>query len=241
MKNQFFQFYIRPLVIILFIVGIGIGFLLTVQSRTKVSRVLNPLAPFASLKDAVLDLTNQQNQLKGQIETFNQDIASLQAQVKLSQHSTNNRSDQLEALQKEAGATQLQGKGLEIILDDSPSGPITSNAIAHAADLRDLVNYLWANGVQAIAINDERIVGTTSIDCIVNTVLINNTKLVAPFKISVLGDQNYLEAKVKDKNGLKDIYERVSSEGIQFSVRKADVIIPAYKGSILIERAKVIQ
>jgi len=231
----------RPAVIFLLILGIGIGFLLTIQTRTKPIRVLNPVAPYASLKEALDNLNTQQGQLQQEIALLNQDITSLQNQVKISQKSTTSLSEELERFQSLAGFTQLTGEGVEIILDDAPYGELTSNSIAHAADLRDLVNYLWASGAQAISINGERVIGSTSIDCVVNTILINNSKIVAPFVIRALGNASTLETKVKDKSTLKDIYDRVASEGIRFDVYTKEVTIAAYQGSILIERAKIIQ
>jgi uncharacterized protein YlxW (UPF0749 family) len=89
--------------------------------------------------------------------------------------------------------------------------------------MRDLVNYLWLKGAKAISIEgaggkEERVGPMTSIDCIVNTVLINGTKIVPPFQIKAIGDRQVLNSAIGDKAALKQIYDRVDKEGLKFYV-----------------------
>ena len=135
--------------------------------------------------------------------------------------------------------TPLAGEGIMVTLADADNNIADSNSIAHAADMRDLVNLLWANGATAISVNDQRIVATTSIDCIVNTVMINNVRTVPPFDIRAIGDRRRMAETVRDENKLSDIYARVKNEGLVFQItEQKKVEVPAYSGTFIVEYAK---
>lgn len=222
---------INKVAIILLILGIGAGFLITAQWRTKSLRVSNPVTPYVALADTREQLTQEQLDFKDQISSLQEEIKEDQSRLK-QQTQSKKKIEELERYKEEVGLTEKKGKGVIITMDDSSLGLVTIDSITHAADLRDLVNFLWSLEAEAISINGERIIFNTSIDCIVNTILINSTKTTAPFIISVIGDQNKLLEQLNNKNNLKDIHKRVQSEGLIFQVSEArNLTIPAYDGS----------
>lgn len=227
--------------LILLIIGLGSGILLTVQWKTPVTRVSNPVTPFIILKQTRDDLISEQNDLKNQISSLQKKINEDEDQLKKNTASKKTI-DEIDDYKKGIGLSEITGDGVLITIDDAKKSQATADSIAHAADLRDLVNFLWSVGAEGISINDERIVFQTSIDCIVNTILINSTKMTPPFKIKAIGNSKILENQLSNPENLKDIKKRVRTQGLVFQIEKtANLNIAAFNGSFTLENAHIVE
>ena len=213
------------------LVGIMFGVVIAAQSRSLPTRVTNPIAPYVSLKETREDLYNEQTILQNEILQLQKSIEKTQKESEnsiLSKQELNSLNNK-KAI---AGLTKLNGPGIILILNDSPKTPVSEDSIIHAADLRDIVNLLWGAGAEAISINNQRIVLNSSIDCIVNTILVNDVKLSVPFQIEAIGDQGLMRARLTDTNLLSNIHERVKKEDLTFDLRKNnDITVPIFSGS----------
>lgn len=231
---------ISKISIILIILGIGIGLFFSAQWKTRQTRVSDPLSPYLSLQNTKDDLTKEQELLKNEINNLQNKIKGEETKL---QKYTSNR-DKLAELEKDrelVGLTEIKGSGITIKMDDSKSILTSSESIAHAADLRDLTNFLWGLGAKAIEINNERVVYPTSIDCIVNTVMINLTKTTSPFTIKIIGDGPKISQEINNPNNLANIHKRVNEEGLVFEVNEnQDITIAPYNGSYNIEYARIV-
>ncbi|MEK7061992.1 MAG: DUF881 domain-containing protein [Patescibacteria group bacterium] len=221
------------------IIGVGIGWLFAVQFKTTPTRVLNPVTPYLSLTQAQATLTRDQEETKNKIKALKKEIDESQAHIKSQQKSSKVMVEELESLQDRVGLTEKKGKGVVITLADSSKEKPSIDSIVHAADLRDLVNILWGAGAQAISVNDERLTNTSSIDSIINTILVDNTKITNPFVVRVVGDQKNIQKAIDDADALSDIKKRIKGEGLVFNVEKSDVTINEYGASFSINFAKV--
>lgn len=242
MKNPFQLKQLNRSTIYLLILGVGIGLFFTAQWKTEPSRASSdPVNSYISLRATKETLTAEQKQLKTEISQYQQEINDKQNVLKKNT-SSKKTIDDLDGYKKRLGITELKGEGIIVTINDAEKNLANIDSIAHAADLRDLVNFLWATGAEAISINGERVVLTTSIDCIVNTILINTTRTTAPFVVFAKGDSKILERQLNNQNNLKDIKKRVKSEGLIFTIEVSkNLTIPAYKGSFVVEYAKIIE
>lgn len=214
---------------------IGFGILISAQLRTLPERVTNPITPYVSLRDTKEELYVEQGQLKDEIK-------SLQVSIQESQVQTENVVLSKEEITKlnykkaQAGLTKLNGPGVIIVLDDSTTTAATESSIVHAADIRDVLNLLWGSGAEAIAINGQRVVINTAVDCIVNTILLNNVRLATPFQVEAIGNQNLMYDKITNQKILTDLYKRKRENGVIFDVRKNDdITVPLFDGSLGVE------
>lgn len=220
-----------PIPYILIILGIGIGLLITAQWKTSPKRSVNPIGPYLALQQTDRDLINEQLTLKNDIAMAQKNI-DLETSLAKNDATSKAIAEQIQALKEKIGLTDKRGTGVVVTLDDSARGSATADTISHAADLRDIINVLWKNGAQAISINNERVVLNTSIDCIVNTILINNTKTTPPYTISAIGDSRQLSSALKNAANLPEIAKRVKNEGLIFTIRSKWILsIPAFNGS----------
>lgn len=213
--------------------GIGIGLLVMAQLRTIPDRITNPATP-------VLSLAETRDLLYKEQSSLSDEAAQLQSQNAVLQNEIRNKSvskdelAQLESQKAMAGMTAISGPGVKIVMDDSNSGS-SEEAIVHAADLRDVVNLLWSGGAEGISINDQRVVFTTAIDCIVNTVLINNNKISTPFVITAIGDRDRMQNALSSPLNLADIKNRAKYSNLVFEPAFQDKLnIPAFKGSFIL-------
>lgn len=207
------------------------GILITAQWRSTPTRVTNPIAPYVSLKDTKESLYEEQAQLKNEIADLQKLIEEDQ---KKSQDATLTKAEisELQTRKSQAGLTKLNGPGVIINFEDSKDSPATEDSIVHAADIRDTLNLLWGSGAEAISINGQRVVANTAVDCIVNTILINNIRIATPIRIEAIGDQGLMYQKLTDINILSDIYKRRADQGLVFDISKNnDITTPVFDGS----------
>lgn len=231
--------HINKTALILLIIGVGIGLLVMTQFKTKPTRVSNPITPYVSLRDTRDRLITEQGSLKQQITGLQNQITEKQNELKKYQVAKKNI-EEVEKDKEKVGLTETKGQGVRIVIDDAKKSEATVDSIAHAADLRDLTNFLWSIGAEAISINNERIVFPTSIDCIVNTILINSTKTTPPFEIKAIGDSKMLAEQLNNSNNLDNIKKRAKSEGLVFEINQVkDLTIDSYKGSYSIKNTKI--
>jgi len=213
------------------IFGVVFGLLISAQLRSLPDRVINPIAPYTSLKETKESLYEEQDQLRENISNLQK---SLDQAEKTSLESKLSKVELANIKTKKAlaGLTKLNGSGIIIELDDSKKEQATEDSIIHAADLRDIINLLWSSGAEGISINNQRVVVNTAIDCIVNTILVNNTRLTTPFKIEAIGDQNNMYEKIISINNLVGLHQRRQKDSLIFDVLKnSDITVPVFDGS----------
>jgi len=239
MKKPIFR-TLNKIAFLLFLTGVVLGLFLTAQWKAKPSRVTSPVIPYTSLRETRDILQAENEELKNQIAGLQNQINQTQGLLKKGRVVSSMTLEQLERLKTEVALTPAVGNGVKIVLADSPTGPASEETIVHAADLRDLMNLLWGSGATAISINNQRISAFTSIDCIVNTILINNVRLTSPFEIKAIGNQNQMLKNLKDEGILSDLHRR-KSLGLIFEVSKSNRLeLPAYNGSYNISFAEVV-
>ncbi len=212
------------------LLSVAIGVLITAQWRSIPDRVTNPIAPYSSLKETKDALYSEQDQLKEEIKKLQFSIEETQGNKEDITLTKKELSD-LSIKKSEAGLTKLNGPGIIVTLDDSKSGPPSEDSIVHAADIRDMINLLWGSGAEGISINGQRVVINTAIDCIVNTILVNDIRLSMPFKIEAIGNQSLMYDMASNPRILSNLHQRKSS-GLVFNFQKNnDITLPVFDGS----------
>lgn len=131
-----------------------------------------------------------------------------------------------------AGTTEVEGPGIIVTLDDGKELDASGEkyVIVHDSDIRMVLCELAAAGAEAISINGQRIVATTAVRCVGNTVMVNDVKVAPPFEISAIGDSSTLEAAINIKGGSADY---LRGWGILITTKKTDkVTVPRYSGVV---------
>ena len=178
----------------------------------------------------------EQGVLKGQITDLRAKIADLQEQN--SYFIPADEQEKLNTIKAELGLTELAGPGIEIVLEDSPTVnrpelDVNDDALIHAADLRDIANLIFSTNIKGVAINNQRIIYNSPINCVGNTILVNNFNMLPPFTISVITDNpTEIMQLLSDANRLSDLYRRINDHGVKLKFRTRDTItLPVYNGN----------
>ncbi len=219
------------------------GFLVATQWLTQLDRSQLAVRYNAPLTEAAQSLQDEQNTLKTQLADLRKQLDAIQANASTQTDATRGLQARIDDLKARAGLTVVAGDGVVISLDDAK--PTAANAkdidksICHATDLTDIVNTAWRGGAQAVAINDERIVGTSSVYCVGSTIMVNGTLMSPPFHIVVIGRQDQLLGSFEDPTQLRDIKQRSEVHGLGFRVsRAAQLQAPAYSGALNVRAAQ---
>ena len=149
---------------------------------------------------------------------------------------------EMDDLKARAGETEMEGKGIVFTLDDSKQAAKTGENknlyIIHDEDLLRVVNELRAAGAEAISLNGQRLIGSSEIRCVGPTVLVNESRLAAPFVILAIGNPQTLESSLKLRGG---VIENFKFWGIRADVVQSDKVrVPAFKGKRTFEFAKTV-
>ena len=154
----------------------------------------------------------------------------------------------LTQLRPRAGLTALSGPGLQVTLDDAPrradgslpSGASPDDVIVHQQDVQAVVNALWAGGAEAMTIMGQRVVATSAVRCVGNTLLLQGRTYSPPFVIAAIGNPERMRARLAEEPGVEIFRQYVRAYGLGFEVRTRDTLTaPAFDGSISLRHARV--
>jgi uncharacterized protein YlxW (UPF0749 family) len=144
-----------------------------------------------------------------------------------------------------AGLTALAGPGLSVVLDDA-HGPSRdpsidpNESVVHQSDLQAVVNGLWSGGAEAMSIAGQRVITTSAVRCVGNTLLLNGEVYSPPFRIVAIGPPAGMRSGLDRSPGVKLYRQAASVLGLQYTVQdEHDVRVPAYDGPVVTTSAKV--
>ena len=229
--------------IVLIFPALLFGLLVSLQWRTQQERSELVVRYNAPLLDTANSLQNDQNRLKAELATLRAQLDDIQRGAASQSSASRDLQARIDELRAAAGLTERTGDGVTITLDDTrTTTPSTAanvdKSICHSTDITDIVNTAWKGGALAIAINDERVVGSTSVYCVGSTIMVNGTLMSPPFTIAVIGPQNDLLSAFDDPSELRDIKQRRDVYGLGYRVTRASSQrVPAYGGALNVRYA----
>ncbi|HEX7746238.1 MAG TPA: DUF881 domain-containing protein [Micromonosporaceae bacterium] len=147
-----------------------------------------------------------------------------------------------------AGFTALVGPGLTVELNDAPQrgdAPPPDNAsnddlVVHQGDVQAVVNALWAGGAEAMSIMNVRVLSTSAVRCVGNTLLLHGRVYSPPFKITAIGNPAALRQALAASEGVRLFRDAVDHYQLGYLVTdKTNVAVPAYDGSVALRSAEV--
>jgi uncharacterized protein YlxW (UPF0749 family) len=150
-------------------------------------------------------------------------------------------STQISQLEQATGLTPISGSALRISLDDAPrepgaplpSGVAPDDLVVHQQDVQAVVNAMWRGGATAVQVMDQRIISTSAIRCVGNTLLLQGRVYSPPFVITAIGNTSELQQALNDEPGVAVYREYVDRLNLGWDVSILNqTTIPAWQGSI---------
>ncbi|MCK5457291.1 MAG: DUF881 domain-containing protein [Melioribacteraceae bacterium] len=218
--------------VLLLIIGVIVGLLLISQYQARPFIITTDKFDEVQDQEEILEeLNKEQNLLKTQISGLRNNLEKLQS------HDMGEANLELnDSLKEKIGFTAITGPGVQITFDDSSDVirgnlDVNNDSLVHAADLRDIINLLRVSKAEAIAINQQRILINSTISCIGNNILVNNSHFLPPFQINAVGDADVLITQLK--NNLIGIHKREIDNSLMFRIdKKENIVIPPYNSDL---------
>lgn len=166
-------------------------------------------------------------------------VGDLTASIRTSVSRATRADEQLETLESNVsrlevrtGFSAVRGEGVRITVDNEP-GVDVNNEIRDE-DLAYLVDGLWAAGAEAIAINDQRINVLGGIRNTSRAVHVNGRPVLAPYVVSVIGDNDTLQARLLQSSQGQAWFALVNAFGFRYTPENVeDIRLPAAPGPVL--------
>lgn len=149
----------------------------------------------------------------------------------------------------EALISEVNGPGLAVELADAPIPPdgvpdayTADDYIVHEQDVQAVINALWAGGAEAIAVMDQRIIGTSAVRCVGSTLLMHGQVYAPPYTVAAVGPADRMQ-RALDASPRVAIYGQYAALlGLGFDVDETDsVTVPAYEGPLAARYAQVVE
>ena len=183
----------------------------------------------------------QLRDVEAQLKAANDQIGREDAQVGAAQA-------QGDPLLAPAGLTAVTGPGISVVLDDAKTGPGNLSAtdqnelVVHQSDLQAVVNALWAGGAEAMTVAGQRIIATSAVRCVGNTLLLNGQVFSPPFRVQAIGPSGPMQEALNHSAGVTLFKQAAKYYGLGYTVESlGGLTLPAYTGSINLSYAKVSQ
>lgn len=203
----------------------------TIESATET--VGTTLDDNNDLRDELISLQGTYESLYSQLEDKQNQLEETRAQAANKSDGDTQNEEAIKDNQKLLGLTDISGQGIIIHLDenrevDSSEVLNISEYLVHEEDLLYIINELFNSGADAISINDQRIVSTTSIVCDGNIIRINGEMVGVPITIKAVGFPERMEYALTRPGGYLQL---MADGGVEVYVERSDNIdIPKFEG-----------
>ena len=222
------------------------GFLLAASTLTANGSDIRVERP-AQLRDLVQNEANKIDKLENNLIDIQSEIENITNGTARSEiQSTQVKIEQLSPV---AGFTSMVGPGLVITLNDAPQvdlsipeneRPDVNDLLIHQEDVQSVVNALWAGGAQGVSLMGKRVIATSAVKCVGNTLLLHGKVYSPPFRIEAVGDVTKLTKSLRDDVNVAILQDYVDLFGLVYEVQRAALIeLPPYEGSLLLDNVQV--
>ncbi|MET8078162.1 DUF881 domain-containing protein [Streptomyces sp. NPDC005303] len=199
------------------------------------------------------DLIQERSRNNGELDESNGSLRrDVEALAERDDGSTKAEDDKLAALEDRAGTQKIKGKAVTVTLDDAPPNataklpgypePQPDYLVIHQQDLQAVVNALWKGGAQGIKIMDQRLISTSAVRCVGNTLILQGRVYSPPYKIQAVGDPGRLKQALADSKAIQNYMVYVNVYGLGWNVADdGTVTLPGYSGTVDLQYAKPVE
>ncbi len=186
---------------------------------------------------------------------LNDSAASVRAEIDaLAQRddgSTRAEDARLKALEKAAGTTEITGDSVSVTLNDAPPDatanpgypePQPNDLVIHQQDLQAVVNALWQGGARGIQVMDQRLISTSAVRCVGNTLILQGRVYSPPYKVTAVGDPGKLKRALDGSTAIQNYLLYVKAYGLGWKVDEDEAVtLPGYSGTVDLHHAQPVE
>ena len=182
-------------------------------------------------------------QLRARQSSLNAEVEGLTAA--LGSSPTGSVERRLKALRGPAGLEPVSGAGVTVTLDDAPASvqdtadARVSDLVVHQQDIQAVVNALWEGGATAMTIQGQRVISTTGIRCVGNSVVLHDVPYAPPYRISAVGPVGSMISSIDESTYIGFYLQAVAKWQLGWDVKvESNLDLPAYSGSTALGYAR---
>jgi uncharacterized protein YlxW (UPF0749 family) len=215
------------------------GFMIILSATHAQGTDLRP-ARNTDLVSLVQFQSRRNAELTSQLTALRQDVDGLAARANEQSY----LAPELSRQEERVGLTPVTGPAVTVTLDDAPPS-VAANGIepdllvVHQQDIQAVVNALWIGGAEAMTIQKQRVISTTAVKCVGNTVVLHGIPYAPPYEIRAIGDPTRLHDALATSEPVQIYQQYVDAYGLVYHEESDDrVTIPAHEGSLDLVHAR---
>jgi uncharacterized protein YlxW (UPF0749 family) len=201
------------------------------------------------LSDLIQERSRKNKELDESNASLRGDVESL---AERDDGSTKAEDDKLAGLEKSAGTQKLQGRAITVTLNDAPPNataklpgypePQPDYLVIHQQDLQAVVNALWKGGAKGVKVMDQRLISTSAVRCVGNTLILQGRVYSPPYKITAVGDPDELNKALSASKAIQNYMVYVNVYGLGWKVTQdGTVTLPGYSGTVDLHYAQPVE
>ncbi|MER6033376.1 MULTISPECIES: DUF881 domain-containing protein [unclassified Streptomyces] len=206
-------------------------------------------ASLLKLSDLIQERSHKNKQLDESNAALRDNVESL---AEGDDGSTRAQDEKLSGLEKSAGTQQVKGSAITVTLNDAPPNataklpgypePQPDYLVIHQQDLQAVVNALWQGGAKGIKVMDQRLISTSAVRCVGNTLILQGRVYSPPYKITAVGDPERLQQSLAASKAIQTYMVYVNVYGLGWKVTEdGTATLPGYSGTVDLHYAKPVQ
>ncbi|MER5440363.1 DUF881 domain-containing protein [Streptomyces sp. NPDC002790] len=199
------------------------------------------------------DLIQERSRKNKDLEAVNSGVrGDVERLAERDNGSTEADDKKLTGLEKASGTMKVKGEAISVTLDDAPPNaapklpgypdPQPNDLVIHQQDLQAVVNALWHGGAKGIKVMDQRLISTSAVRCVGNTLILQGRVYSPPYKITAVGDPEKLKQTVAASPEIQNYMLYVNAYGLGWKVEDDGAMtLPGYSGTVDLHYAKPVK
>ncbi|MFE2290754.1 DUF881 domain-containing protein [Streptomyces sp. NPDC059452] len=224
------------------------GLIFVTSANTAKGTNLRSDSSLLKLSDLIRERSENNAGLTEEVASARADVDAL---AQRDDGSTEAEDAKLKALEKAAGTTKITGDAVSVTLDDAPPDatakpgypdPQPNDLVIHQQDLQAVVNTLWQGGARGIQVMDQRLISTSAVRCVGNTLILQGRVYSPPYKVTAVGDPGRLKQALDDSKAIQNYQQYVKAYGLGWKVDQDDAVtLPGYSGTVDLHYAEPVE
>ncbi|MGW5903323.1 DUF881 domain-containing protein [Streptomyces althioticus] len=216
------------------------GLLFFVSFDTAKGTNIRTDASLLKLSDLIHERSRKNAELDESNGALRKDIEAL---AERDDGSTEAEDARLAALEDRAGTQKLKGEAVTVTLNDAPPDataklpgypePQPDYLVIHQQDLQAVVNAMWQGGAEGIQVMDQRLISTSAVRCVGNTLILQGRVYSPPYTVTAVGDPEKLKKALAASPAIQNYMVYVNVYGLGWKVEdEGTTTLPGYSGTV---------
>jgi uncharacterized protein YlxW (UPF0749 family) len=226
------------------LVAVGAGVLFATSATTAKGTDLRSSS--SDLPGIIREQTRTNAQQAEKVRALQVEVDRLSTQQAPGDDRVGRLTREAERLSLAAGTQAVSGPTVTVSLTDSkipleqlPDSFGVNDVVVHQQDVQAVVNTLWRGGAEAMMLMDQRVISTSAVRCVGNTLILQGRVYSPPYVIKAMGDPTALQQALSTSPEVQRYLEYVDAVGLGYTVDTArEETFPAYAGSVNLRHAQ---